>query len=240
MEYPDDKRIRQEIDMILDKGLPCRKSRSERLREIFIGPGIPVIFYRAKLIFCGSFLLYLLLAWFCYMAGSRAACGEYMILMMYPLLQMIFHGLSCWAEEQYEIVELKMSMHYSFSYIVGLRVFYVSMFSAAFNFVLTGLILKEPYWMKLCAAGLSSTFLFAAAALVLHEWFQRSRFLWGMVFVWAVLCMILSQCGERVSFFVFDVMPLAVHMLIAAASFGIFIYHIGKDGREYAYTFEYQ
>ena len=241
IQYPDEEQIRSEIKAIMDRGLPERQNFCRRSVQIFTGPGLDVIFYRAKLIFLGSFLICLFLSQLCLMIGNFTEYSEYLVLMMYPLLHLIFHGLSCWAEEQSEVIELKMSFHYSFSYIVALRMFYVSMFSAGVNFLATAMLVEDAYRSKICAAGLSSMFLLAVLALVLYDRFRgRTYYIWGIAGAWVVLCLILSGCGKNVSIFIFDVMPLAVHVLIAIVSFALFIHYIGKDGREYAYTFECQ
>lgn len=239
--YPDEEQMRSEIKVIMDRGLPRRQSIWKKWGQIFTGPGLDVIFYRAKLIFLGSFLICLFLSQLCVLIGNFTAYSEYLILMLYPLMHLIFHGLSCWVEEQSEVIELKMSFHYSFSYIVALRMFYVSIFSAGVNFLATVMLADDAYRSKICAAGLSSMFLLALLALVLYDRLQgRTYYIWGIAGAWVVLCLVLSGCGKNVSFFVFDVMPLAVHVLIAIASFALFIHYIGKDGREYAYSFECQ
>ena len=109
IQYPDEEQIRSEIKAIMDRGLPERQNFCRRSVQIFTGPGLDVIFYRAKLIFLGSFLICLFLSQLCLMIGNFTEYSEYLVLMMYPLLHLIFHGLSCWAEEQSEVIELKMS-----------------------------------------------------------------------------------------------------------------------------------
>uniref|UniRef100_UPI004056EAA2 hypothetical protein n=1 Tax=Agathobacter sp. TaxID=2021311 RepID=UPI004056EAA2 len=237
--YPSEKQITMQIDRILDEGLKKKEPWAARIKELLIGPGLPVIFYRAKLIFIGSFFLYVLLVGVCEYIGTFVAYKEYIAILIFPMLHLIFHMLSYWGEEQESVIELKESLHYSFCYVVGLRIFYVSILSAAFNLAFIGNFASFQQMGKVSMVGLSSLFLFACLTLVLCEKMSGRQPIMLIFGVWSAVCLVLSMHGEGIHFFLFDVIPLAVHVLMFVISFGLFMYYFGKVGNRYAYACEY-
>ena len=49
--YPSEQQKQLQLDEILQKGLTHEEVKRERLKELLLGPGLSVVFYRAKLIF---------------------------------------------------------------------------------------------------------------------------------------------------------------------------------------------
>lgn len=236
--YPKEEQVQIQVSQILDKGLRSKEPWQNRVKEILIGPGLSVIFYRSKLIFVGSFLIYLFLVYFCDFMGNFVAQKEYLAILAFPILHLIFHMLSYWAEEQDSIIELKDSLHYSFQYIVSLRMFYVSILSAVINLVIMGWVTPFHQMEKVSMVGLSSLFLFAAMTLVLCEKMNGLQPIVVASGAWMLLCMILSLYGDKMSFVLFEVIPFIVHLMMFLFSFGIFIYYFGKVGNKYAYACE--
>lgn len=234
-----EKEIEEQISCILEKGLPSRKKRIEKIKERFIGPGFSVIFYNSKLIFAGSLLMYFCLIYLCDFIGTYVKHEEYFTILLYPLFHLVFHMLSYWAEEQESVIWLKESMHYSFQYMVSLRMFYVSMFSAALNVVLLNSVGSFEYMGKVNMVGLSSLFLFSVLTVMLCEKTKGSRAVLFTVGLWCLGCLILTVYGEKLSFLLFEVMPFTAHMMMLVFCFGLFIYYFGKVGKRYAYTCEY-
>lgn len=234
-----EKQIEEQISCILEKSLPPREKGIEKLKERFVGPGLSVIFYNSKLIFVGSLFVYFGLVYFCDFIGNYVKHKEYFTILLYPLFHLMFHMLSYWAEEQEAIIRLKESMHYSFQYMVSLRMFYVSIFSAALNVVLLNSVGSFEHIGKVNMVGLGSLFLFSVLAVMLCE---KTRGIQAMLFtvgLWCLGCMILTVYGEKLSFLLFEVMPYTAHVLMLVFCFGLFIYYFGKVGERYAYTCEY-
>lgn len=237
--YPSEKQKQFQLDEILEKGLPHEATKRERMKELLLGPGLSVVFYRAKLIFAGSFFLYLILLFLCSYLGSFVSNEEYFAILAFPMLHLIFHMLSYWAEEQDEIIELKESLYYSFQYIVCLRMFYVSIGSAVINVLLMASFVPFYEMGKVGMVGLSSLFLFAILTLYLCENTNGLKPIMISTSVWMFLCVVCSICGEDLSVLLFEVIPLAVHIVIFLFSFGLFMYYFGKVGMKYAYACEY-
>lgn len=237
--YPSEEQMTVQIDEILDKGLKRKEPWTTRVKELLIGPGLSVIFYRAKLIFMGSFFLYVLLMGVCKYIGELVTYKEYIAIVVFPMLHLIFHILSYWSEEQEVVIELKESLHYSFSYVVSLRIFYVSILSAVCNLILMGTFASFWQMGKVSMVGLSSLFLFASLMLKLCERMSGKQPIMLIFGIWVAICLVLSMYGEGIHIFLFEVLPLVVHILMFAVSFGLFIYYFGKVGNKYAYACEY-
>ncbi len=237
--YPSEKQKKLQLNEILEKGLPHEEVKREHIKELLLGPGLSVVFYRAKLIFVGSFFLYLILLILCSYLGKFVSNEEYFSILAFPMLHLIFHMLSYWAEEQDEIIELKESLYYSFQYIVSLRMFYVSIGSAVINLLLMASFVPFYEIGKVGMVGLSSLFLFAVLTLYLCENTNGLKPIMISTSVWMVLCVVCSICGDGLSLLLFEVIPLAVHVVIFLLSFGLFMYYFRKVGMKYAYACEY-
>lgn len=237
--YPSDEQISLQIDRILDKSQIKRRSASEVIKATFIGPGLSVVFYRFKLILFGSFLIYLFLAYLCQLLASciKLEHTEYMVMLLFPMLHLVFQSLSLWSEEQEEMVELKQTLHYSFSYLVGLRMFYISILSALLNLLAMSQLTGWQNMGKLCAIGFSSMFLFTVIAIVLCEHAYGYVPILGLSVFWAVLCVLLAKYGSGISYVLFGLLPVTVHIVMAFSSFGLLIYYMGKVGKKYAYAY---
>lgn len=237
--YPSETQKQFQLDEILEKGLLHEEVKRERMKDLLIGPGLSVVFYRAKLLFAGSFFLYLILLVLCNYLGRFVSNEEYFSILAFPMLHLIFHMLSYWVEEQDEIIELKGSLYYSFQYIVSLRMFYVSMGSAVINLLLMASFVPFYEMGKVGMVGLSSLFLFAVLTLFLCENTNGLKPIMTSTSVWMLLCVICSICGDGLSVLLFEIIPLAVHVVIFLLSFGLFMYYFGKVGMKYAYACEY-
>ena len=159
-------------------------------------------------------------------------------MLLFPMLHLVFQSLSLWSEEQEEMVELKQTLHYSFSYLVGLRMFYISIFSALVNLFTISQLTGWQNVGKLCAIGFSSMFLFTVIVIVLCEHAYGYRPVLGLSLFWAVLCVLLSRYGSGITYVLFELLPVTVHIAMVIVSFGLLLYYMGKVGKKYAYAYE--
>ena len=44
----DDRTVREQVAGIVDLGMPPKKGGLEKLRELYVGPGLRVVFYHSK------------------------------------------------------------------------------------------------------------------------------------------------------------------------------------------------
>ena len=176
VEYPDMAEMEQQKNRILQSALPEKDSLFERLKKIYYGPGLGIIFYRCTLIWVVMILLYigvLVLS-----IGTRDARQTQMavVLFAFPAMYLGFSFLSCWVDEQEAVTELINSMHYSMHYIVGLRMFYASLVSALINLG-TLLVLggqADTIFWKLSALGVSSMCLLQSLHCICTIAFHRA------------------------------------------------------------------
>lgn len=238
--YPDEKAQRAQIQMILEKSMPAEKTFFERLKETYVGPGLSVIFYNGKFVVAGSMVIYGILCFLTRRMEQHVQYEEYLALMMFPLLHLIFYSLSYWAEEQSDILELKHSLRYSFTYIISLRMFYISILSAVMNIVLVLGMFQLEYIWKIGLIGFSSMFLFATLTVFVCEYGGNYSHILAVAALWGGLCLLLARYGARCAYILFEILPVAVHVIMAVICFVGFISYMRKVENANAYTYEYQ
>mgnify|MGYP003100534541 CR=1 FL=1 len=93
VEYPDMAEMEQQKNRILQSALPEKDSLFERLKKIYYGPGLGIIFYRCTLIWVVMILLYigvLVLS-----IGTRDARQTQMAVDRTYKFHALFHALHC-------------------------------------------------------------------------------------------------------------------------------------------------
>lgn len=242
VEYPDMAEMEQQKNRILQSALPEKDSLFERLKKIYYGPGLGIIFYRCTLIWVVMILLYigvLVLS-----IGIRDARQTQMavVLFAFPAMYLGFSFLSCWVDEQEAVTELINSMHYSMHYIVGLRMFYASFVSALINLG-TLLVLggqADTIFWKLSALGVSSMCLFAVFALYLYHCFSSSYGIGVLLVLWGILAVFSAWSRYAWIKILLTELPLAIHFAVAAGFFICFVVLTGKVEKENVTVVAYQ
>lgn len=247
VEYPTEAEIETSCGDIVSATLPNEPSRREKLRAIYIGPGFRVLFNHSG----GAWVLYAcayLLQWFAlsnlsrlFSASERGAIAA----LCYPLFFFVFSYASCRGEEQDAMLDLKNTMHYDISHIVSLRMFYVGIATILTNVVL--LSAQPRFWQdggrfllwKLCAAGTASLFLFAVVSLYLYRRLGNSRGILLLLFAWGILAAGCIKCGRILYAFLFETLPLAIHLAVAASCVVLYLIYLGKVGKPNADTLAY-
>lgn len=242
VEYPDMAEMEQQKNRILQSALPEKDSLFERLKKIYYGPGLGIIFYRCTLIWVVMILLYigvLVLS-----IGTRDVRQTQMavVLFAFPAMYLGFSLLSCWVDEQEAVTELINSMHYSMHYIVGLRMFYASLVSALINLgtllVLVGQ--ADTIFWKLSALGVSSMCLFAVFALYLYHRFSSSYGIGVLLVLWGILAVFSAWSRYAWIKILLTELPLAIHFAVAAGFFICFVVLTGKVEKENVTVVAYQ
>lgn len=242
VEYPDMAEMEQQKNRILQSALPEKDSLFERLKKIYYGPGLGIIFYRCTLIWVVMILLYigvLVLS-----IGTRDARQTQMavVLFAFPAMYLGFSFLSCWVDEQEAVTELINSMHYCMHYIVGLRMFYASLVSALINLG-TLLVLDgqaDAIFWKLSALGVSSMCLFAVFALYLYHRFSSSYGIGVLLVLWGILAVFSAWSRYAWIKILLTELPLAIHFAVAAGFFICFVVLTGKVEKENVTVVAYQ
>lgn len=224
----------ERIDDILDRAMPQRKSTAASLRAFLIGPGLDVAFYRARLTILISLLIYLFMVMLSEALIGLVPYRECLVIMLFPLMHLSYFAISLWNEEQGTMVELKMTLKYSFMSIVSIRMFYISMMAILVNSVTVSQMDGIDYAGKVGAIGYSSVFIFSIIMLVIYEKYSASINIVKVAAVWIVLCILLAKWGTKFDYLVFQMVPLSVYIAAAAIFFVIMVGYIRKVENRYA------
>ena len=65
VHYPLQSEIQNEIEDIILKGMPQKISFLKRMKKIYLGPGLRVIYYKSFCIFCDVHNLFCRMSWTC-------------------------------------------------------------------------------------------------------------------------------------------------------------------------------
>lgn len=239
VEYPSDLEITQQKEYILSKALPKKQSLWEKIKNIYWGPGIKTIFYHCESAWLITALVYLALCF-----GNKAVSQDSntqmaLSLLEFPICYLLFSFLSCWLDEQEEVLELKNSMHYSVTYLVSLRMFYASIVIMLCNLCLNIFVYKyhgAQLW-KIGAVGISSMFLFAIASLYLYHKLSKSYYIGILIGIWALIAVKVLQSNQIFIRILLEDIPIAIHGIVAVCCFIGFIIYIGKVEKKDAYSF---
>ena len=115
VELPSDEEIAIQKNIILSRALPEKQNVWERLKKIYLGPGLRVIFYHCGSAWLVTVFVYLAICAFCGFSAHNATVQMEICLVAFPICYLVFSFISCWAEEQEGVIDLINSMHYSAS-----------------------------------------------------------------------------------------------------------------------------
>ena len=234
----DDRTIREQVAEIVDLGIPPKKRFLEKLRELYVGPGLRVVFYHSKSAIAIGFLLYPVILDLITMVGYHSLYREYLTLMAFPMLHLILLILTNWAEEDEHMVEVKWGLPYTAAHMIGLRMFYISIFTAVANSLLLPVVYGW-YETRLALMGISSIFLFSIVMLLMVErmWSYYRMILFGAA--WSLICLVCAYTAGGLRDFLFGTVPLAVHIVITVGCFLGMLFMVGKVGRKNAFACKY-
>jgi hypothetical protein len=242
IDFPTEQERKQQIKLILEAAMPEKQSLSKRLKNIYWGPGLKVIFYHCEsvwlitaFVYIGVFLLG------CMLGKSDIRLQMAMSVLEYPICYLLFSFLSCWLDEQEGVAELKKSMHYSLTYIVSLRMLYSSVILIMVN-IAVGIAFNRYQWTEfwtIIAIGTSSMFLFAIVSLYFYHKLLRSYYLGILAGIWMLLAAGIRNLQGSQLFVIVEGIPLAIHAGVAVICFIFMFIYIGKVEKKDAYTFAY-
>lgn len=229
IKYPPEEEIEKCRKTVVSAAVSKRKIRRPGLKTVFKSCG-PSGFV--------SFLIYILLWLMC--AGLRNQSpveAGIAVLGIYPLSYFAFSFLSVFSEEQCEIIELKSAMRFPYFYIIALRALYASVAAVFLNLIIALFIFRDfsGVW-NLCAAGTAFTVILAVFGIKIYQKFGKSAAICIIPAVWTGISALLLRSGAGSVIFniIIEIIPLAVHILIAAASVAGILIYVGKVEFKYA------
>ena len=240
VHYPLQSEIQNEIEDIVSKGMPQKISFLKRMKKIYFGPGLRVIYYKNLSVFFATFIIYFVvcLGLILSFEGEIRQFGAAFLGM--PVFFLLFSYLTCYMDEQDQINELRNTMYYSMNYIVSLRLFYTAVVLSLANtcFLLFSGI-KEKAILSVGVVGVSSMLVFAIIAVyIYHRWSNYKCFA-GLGAVWVLLFAAIMQLPEAKILFLFEYIPLGIQVATMILCFVALFILVGRMEEKDAYTFAY-
>lgn len=228
IEYPSEAEISEQKKVILDTAFVKKTIRR---------PSMKVVFSNCQMVAFICLLIYGLLLCFCNFVKGQGGEG-YAVLALYPMTWFSFYFLSILAEEQSGVIELKRSMKYSFTYLISMRMLYTNIASVFLNLAMIGILYTkiQCVW-SLAAAGTTADILLALASLAIYEKTGSAKLSVVGLIGWLIGCICLMWCGNSLYHLLIEVIPLAVHLLVALISFLALLKYVRKVEIKNAYGF---
>lgn len=228
IDYPTEQEIDEQRQIVMQRAFLKHTHR----------PTPRTVFYQCHMSAIISLLIYFCLLFICANVRPDASTGGFIALAIFPVTYFSFYFLSILSEEQSEVIDLKMSLCYSFSYLVSLRMLYASIAAVGLNILLLiGFFRKVENLWSIGAAGTTSMLLLALISLVTYERTSSAKLSAVIITLWIVGCLLLMEYGTPLYHLLIEVVPLAVHITVAMVILGVFIGYIGKVERQNAYGF---
>lgn len=239
VEFPEDSVMQKECRAIVEKAIPKRQSLWERIKEIYWGPGIRAIFYQSGSIWLIVAGLYLGIGWLGQLYAKQPETQRMIVFLGFPVCFLVFAALAWWLDVQNHMQELIGSLHYSQSYLSGLRMLYAGVIMILVNVAGAALFtdVSGKAFVSMVLVGSSSVFLFTSVCVYACHKGAGGLFYAGLITVWACVCVIARFAETGVQMFLFTSVPLAVHGAVTAASFCLLFVSIGKVEKKDAYSF---
>ena len=200
VEFPEDSVMQKECRAIVEKAIPKRQSLWERIKEIYWGPGIRAIFYQSGSIWLIVACLYLGIGWLGQLYAKQPETQMIIVFLGFPVCFLVFAVLAWWLDAQNHMQELIGSLHYSQSYLSGLRMLYAGVIMILVN--VTGAALftdvSGKAFVSMVLVGSSSVFLFASVCVYACHKGAGGLFYAGLIAVWACVCVIARLAGTGV------------------------------------------
>ena len=233
VHYPLQSEIQNEIEDIILKGMPQKISFLKRMKKIYLGPGLRVIYYKNLSVFFATFIIYFVVCLGLVLSfeGEIRQFGAAFLGM--PVFFLLFSYFTCYMDEQMQINELRNTMYYSMNYIVSLRLFYtavvLSLVNTSFLF-LSGI--REKAILSVGVVGVSSMLVFAIIAVyIYHRWCNYKCF--------AGLFAAIMRLPETKILFLFEYIPLGIQIATMILCFVALFILVGRMEEKDAYTFAY-
>ena len=212
VHYPRRSEIQNEIEDIILKGMPQKISFLKRMKKIYLGPGLRVIYYKNLSVFFATFIIYFA----------------------------VFSYFTCYMDEQTQINELRNTMYYSMNYIVSLRLFYtavvLSLVNTSFLF-LSGI--REKAILSVGVVGVSSMLVFAIIAVYIYHRWNNYKCFAGLGAIWVLLFAAIMRLQETKILFLFEYIPLGIQIATMIVCFMALFILVGRMEEKDAYTFAY-
>ena len=228
IDYPSEYEIEEQKKRVIERTFTRKMKR----------PGLQIVFFQCRTTAVINLLIYFLLMFVCASIHPEQENGGYLAFVVFPLTYFSFYFLSVFSEEQNEVIELKMSLCYSFIYLISLRMLYASIVSVWLNIILlVSFFDKVGHLWSIGSVGTSAMLILALASLMTYEKTGSVKMSELIISIWTLGGLFLMQYGTGLYHLIVDIVPVAVHITVTVATFIMFIRYIGKVEKQNAYGF---
>ena len=226
IDYPNNTEIENQKRITLDKAFLKRMDR----------PSPKVVFFNCKTSAAVSLTVHFMLTLFCAGIRHEDKTGGLLALSVFPITYFCFFCLSIMSESQSDMIDLKRSLKYSFTYLVSLRMFYASIAAVGLNIVLLLMCFRQisGIW-SIGAAGTTATLLLALISLTMYEKTASMKPAAAMTAVYIFFCLSLMRYETNLYHLLIEVIPLMAHIVTALVTLTLFAAYIGKVEKINAY-----
>ena len=245
VHYPRRSEIQNEIEDIILKGMPQKISFLKRMKKIYLGPGLRVIYYKNLSVFFATFIIYFAVCLGLVLSFEEEIRQFGAAFLGMPVFFLLFSYFTCYMDEQTQINELRNTMYYSMNYIVSLRLFYtavvLSLVNTSFLF-LSGI--REKAILSVGVVGVSSMLVFAIIAVYIYRRWNNYKYSnIHLLFLSYVLtiCRLLNIFRIHLTkiLFLFEYIPLGIQIATMIVCFVALFTLVGRMEEKDAYTFAY-
>ena len=240
VHYPLQSEIQNEIEDIILKGMPQKISFLKRMKKIYLGPGLRVIYYKNLSVFFATFIIYFAVCLGLVLSFEEEIRQFGAAFLGMPVFFLLFSYFTCYMDEQTQINELRNTMYYSMNYIVSLRLFYtavvLSLVNTSFLF-LSGI--REKAILSVGVVGVSSMLVFAIIAVYIYHRWNNYKCFAGLGAIWVLLFAAIMRLPETKILFLFEYIPLGIQIATMIVCFVALFTLVGRMEEKDAYTFAY-
>ena len=214
----------------------------QRLKQIYWGPGLRVIFYNSEVIWLSIMLIYILFCFCGYRTPLVSEARRFSLMFLgTPLVLLLYGFLNFYFNDSENVIELKSSLHYSLNYIVGLQMFYISIVMILINVCMTVIIypIAGRNILTIASFGTSSALIFAIIFIHLYRGFGPVRCFWFLGGMWCVMTVVIVRIPLKYYHFIFIDIPLYMHVIVLFGCFVCFVLLIKRLEEKDAYSFAY-
>ena len=110
VHYPLQSEIQNEIEDIILKGMPQKISFLKRMKKIYLGPGLRVIYYKNLSVFFATFIIYFAVCLGLVLSFEEEIRQFGAAFLGMPVFFLLFSYFTCYMDEQTQINELRNTM----------------------------------------------------------------------------------------------------------------------------------
>lgn len=229
VHYPRRSEIQNEIEDIILKGMPQKISFLKRMKKIYLGPGLRVIYYKNLSVFFATFIIYIAVCLGLVLSFEEEIRQFGAAFLGMPVFFLLFSYFTCYMDEQTQINELRNTMYYSMNYIVSLRLFYtavvLSLVNTSFLF-LSGI--REKAILSVGVVGVSSMLVFAIIAVYIYHRWNNYKCFAGLGAIWVLLFAAIMRLQETKILFLFEYIPLGIQIATMIVCFMALFILVGR------------